>query len=327
MATIKDIAAAVGVSNATVSRVMNYDETISVSPETRKSIFETAEKLGYKKKVIYPKIDHVALLYWPVFDDELEKESYVNLKNEILSQAKKTNTHLTVIEDRAILKEKKVDFQAFIAIGWLNRKEIDALYSLCDKGVFVGTSPNEEYYDSVRPNMESFVKQMVDHFMAENVASIGFIGGWDRNMDTGKASMDNREWAFRQSTLYYKMLDEKYISLADEWTVKAGYNAAMQLIEKGCVPEALCVASDTLAVGVLQAFNERGIQIPAQVKIFSINDSKIARYVSPPLTTFRIESPVICEMALDLLRTKVLGNSRITKSIFVNALPVYRKSC
>ena len=51
MATIKDIAQEVGVSTATVSRVLNYDETISVNDETREAIFETAERLEYKKKV------------------------------------------------------------------------------------------------------------------------------------------------------------------------------------------------------------------------------------------------------------------------------------
>ena len=61
MATIKEIAEIVGVSSAAVSRVLNYDEGISVSDETRDAIFSTAEKLGYKKRVIYPKIENVAL--------------------------------------------------------------------------------------------------------------------------------------------------------------------------------------------------------------------------------------------------------------------------
>lgn len=51
----------VGVSTATVSRVLNYDETISVNDETREAIFETAERLEYKKKVVYPKIDKVGI--------------------------------------------------------------------------------------------------------------------------------------------------------------------------------------------------------------------------------------------------------------------------
>ena len=47
--TIKDIATIVGVSIATVSRVLNEDATMSVNENTRKKIFATAEQLGYKK--------------------------------------------------------------------------------------------------------------------------------------------------------------------------------------------------------------------------------------------------------------------------------------
>ena len=47
MATIKDIASIVGVSIATVSRVLNLDETLNVSDETRKRVLEVAEELNY----------------------------------------------------------------------------------------------------------------------------------------------------------------------------------------------------------------------------------------------------------------------------------------
>ena len=47
MATLKEIADKVGVSVATVSRVLNYDETLNVTPEKRKMIFEVAQKLEY----------------------------------------------------------------------------------------------------------------------------------------------------------------------------------------------------------------------------------------------------------------------------------------
>ena len=51
MATIKEIAQIVGVSSAAVSRVLNYDEGISVSADTRAAIFAAAEQVGYKKRV------------------------------------------------------------------------------------------------------------------------------------------------------------------------------------------------------------------------------------------------------------------------------------
>ena len=50
MATLKDIAKRAGVSSATVSRILNQDETLSVTPQTRERVQEIARELNYKNK-------------------------------------------------------------------------------------------------------------------------------------------------------------------------------------------------------------------------------------------------------------------------------------
>ncbi len=327
MATIKEIAEIVGVSNAAVSRVLNYDEGISVSNETREAIFATAEKIGYKKRVIYPKIENVALLFFSENEDELEDVFYQGVKDELIKQVKKMNIQLSMFSRQDGMDAIPKNLNAFIAVGWLNRKEINKLHRICKMGVFIGTSPDEKLFDAVRPNMDSFVTQIVDYFIEKRHKSIGFIGGPDRNIDTGAPAMDIREWSFRQSTAYYHCINEEYILISDKFTVSEGYRLGKELLEKDNLPTALCVASDTLAVGVLQALNEAGVQIPEQMAMFSINDVNIAKYVSPPLTTIHIDIPIICETALDLLRDRVLKGGKITKSVFVNGIPVFRKSC
>lgn len=327
MATIKEIAEIVGVSSAAVSRVLNYDEGISVSDETREAIFAAAEKIGYKKRVIYPKIENVALLYFTDNEDELEDVFYHGVKDELIRQAKKMNIQLSIYKREDGMEAIPKELNAFIAVGWLDRNEIDRLYKICQKGVFIGTSPDEKLFDAVRPNMDSFLTQMVDYFVEKGHKSIGFIGGSDRNIDTGKPSMDIREWSFRQSASYYNCLNEDYILISEKFTVAEGYRLGRELLKKGELPTAVCVASDTLAVGVLQALNEGGVQIPEQVAVFSINDVNIAKYLSPPLTTIHIDIPCICETALDLLRNRVLNDGKVTRSVFVNGNPVFRKSC
>lgn len=327
MATIKEIAEIVGVSSAAVSRVLNYDEGISVSEETREAIFATAEKIGYKKKVIYPKIENVALLYFTDNEDELEDVFYRGVREEVIKQAKKMNIRLQIYDRRDGMSVIPRDLNAFIAVGWLTRKEINQLYKICPRGVFIGTSPDEKLFDAVRPNMDSFVTQMVDYFVEKGHKKIGFIGGSDRNIDTGKPSMDIREWSFRQSVAYYHCLEEEYILISEKFTVDEGYRMGKELLKKSSLPTALCIASDTLAVGVLQALNEKGIQVPEQMALFSINDVNIAKYLSPPLTTIHIDIPCICETALNLLRNRVLYGGKVTKLVFVNGIPIFRKSC
>ncbi|MFC6601331.1 LacI family DNA-binding transcriptional regulator [Ectobacillus funiculus] len=48
MATIKDIAREANVSTAAVSRILNYDQTLSVSDDTRQRVLEVAQQLDYK---------------------------------------------------------------------------------------------------------------------------------------------------------------------------------------------------------------------------------------------------------------------------------------
>ncbi|MGL4374094.1 MAG: LacI family DNA-binding transcriptional regulator [Turicibacter sp.] len=329
MATLKDIAQVVGVSNGTVSRVLNYDMTLSVSEEKRMEIFKVAQQLGYKKKVINPTIDQVAILYWADEQEELEETYYQYILTELMSQAKERNINLVSYKKQDGLRAIDKKINAFIGIGWFDRTELDYLLGITTNGIFIDSSPDDKYFDSIRPNHDSIVTQIVDYFMLKGHKSIGFIGGTDRNIDTLKPSMDVREWSFRESAAYYQVLDERHIFIADSLTVAQGYRLGQKIISElgDELPTAFCVGSDTLTIGVLQAFLEARIDVPARVAFFSIHNLKVSQYVSPPLTTFHIDVPIMCESALDLLQERMIKGRTITKSVFINGTPVFRKSC
>ena len=80
--------------------------------------------------------------------------------------------------------------------------------------------------------------QMVDYFVEKGHKKIGFIGGSDRNIDTGKPSMDIREWSFRQSVAYYHCLEEEYILISEKFTVDEGYRMGKELLKKSSLPTA-----------------------------------------------------------------------------------------
>lgn len=332
MATIKQIAQILGLSNATVSRVLNYDPEFSVSEETRKAIFRTAEEIGYKRKKINPKIDNVALLYWVENGKEGEELDEIFNKSilaEIEKQARNRNIHFTKYMKHDGIHAVKKDTSAFIAIGWFDMYEIQCLKEITRKGVFINTRPDESLFDSVQANHESMVRQIVDYYVKKGHKNIGFIGAPDYEMKTREPIMDVREWSFRQTTTYYNLLNEDYIFITDGFTVKEGYRIGMEAIDKlkENLPTAICVADDALAIGALQAFNERQLKIPDRVAFFSINDIGIAQYVSPSLTTFHIDIRTICSSALDLLKERVLENRTTTKTVYVNGTPIFRKSC
>lgn len=329
MATIKDIAQIVGVSNATVSRVLNYDESISVSIETKQSIFKTADELGYKKKIVYPKIKDIALIYSSTFLEELEDAYFKSIKIEMEKQAKERNINIKVYDKHDGINKISKQTSAFIAIGWYSRKDVEFLKTITEHGVFVDTAPDESSYDSVRPNLDSIVTQIVDYFISNKHTNIGFMGCTDFDIITKKPVMDVREWSFRESAKYYNVLNEKNIFITDKLTVDEGYRMGIEAIEKlgKDLPTAFCIASDTFAVGFLQALNEKGIKVPDEVAVFSINDIKIAQYVAPPLSTYHIDIPMMCKTTLDLLTERIIEGRTLTKTVYINGKPIFRKSC
>lgn len=329
MATLKDIADKVGVSIATVSRVLNHDPQISVNDETRKAILKTAKEVHYKKKAVYPIIENVAFLYWISDQEELANIYFKSIRMEIEKQAKLYNISLIRYTKSDGVESISPKTSAFIAVGRFTKAEFETLNKLTPTGIFIDTSPDESKYDCVRPNLRSMVYQIVDFFIAKGHNKIGFIGGCDYDLDEDRPLMDIREEAFRSKMQKNGLLCEDYIFIADSFSVKEGYRMAMRAINSlgDNMPTAFCVGSDPFAIGALQAFNEKGWSIPQRVSFFSINDIGIAQYVSPPLTTFHIDVSLLCKSALELLQERILQNRKATKCIYINGQIVFRKSC
>jgi LacI family transcriptional regulator len=88
MVTIKEIARAVGVSSTTVSRVLNYDPTLSISEAKRQAVVETAEALNYSTprnrnrsaaalQSLVPGIVRIALVHFLRPAEELADPYYI----------------------------------------------------------------------------------------------------------------------------------------------------------------------------------------------------------------------------------------------------------
>ena len=82
MATIKEIAEMAGVSAATVSRVLNFDDTLNVQDETKQRVFEAAERLEYqmRDKKKYKKKLKLGMISSYSLEEELEDTFYLSVR-------------------------------------------------------------------------------------------------------------------------------------------------------------------------------------------------------------------------------------------------------
>lgn len=328
MITIKEIAQQAGFSPSTVSRLLSNDPSLSVSPETKQKILSTALSLGYERKYIKTIIEKIALLFWITEVEELEDIYFRDMRLKIEKYANENNMELVTIKKESGINKIPKDINGFIAIGSFSEKEISKLLKITKNGVFIDSNPAPDYYDSVQPNTPLITQKAIDYFIKSGHRNIGFIGGTFHNPNTDLEEKDIREVAFRYYMQKLGYLNEDNIFIEPNFSVDSGYKSAKKAIEnlKDKLPTAFFVASDPIAIGVLQALNEYNIPVPSRVSVISINNIDVSKYVSPPLSTFNIDINELCKTAINLLSERIIEDRKLQKTIYLNCELVVRKS-
>ncbi len=76
-------------------------------------------------------------------------------------------------------------------------------------------------------------------------------------------------------------------SVHGDWSAASGYEQASQLLASRPLPDAILVANDQMALGVLRACAEMGIAVPDQIAVVGYDDTADSAWYTPPLTTVR----------------------------------------
>ena len=85
-----------------------------------------------------------------------------------------------------------------------------------------------------------------------------------------------------------------------------GYQAVQQMVRlEEDAPTAYYAANDLMAIGVLRALRERGIQVPNQVSVIGTNDAPEAAHVYPSLSTLRVPYAQMASKAAEILIQKI----------------------
>ncbi len=273
MATLKDIATEAGVSLATVSRVLNDDPTLSVKEETKHRILEIAEKLEYRtsssKKATKEarQKHHFLALYNYKQEAEVNDPYYLSIRHGIETQCDKLGITLTNCYDSIIYDVETQKITGILLVGKTDSAVIRKLPKrLTDSICYIDFSDSDSTYDCVDIDLARISKQVVDFFVEQGYERIGFIGGQDE-----PNTADIRENAFVEYGSLKGVVSEDDIYRGD-FSSLSGYDLAKAMLAKGNFPKALFIASDSIAIGVLRAIHEFGLNIPQDIALISVND-------------------------------------------------------
>ncbi len=330
MATLKDIANECSVSIATVSRVLNYDETINVSPSTKTKIFEVAEKLEYRtlKKSFSATRSSLKIAILSSYSefDEMNDVYYLSIRLNTEMALTKQDIKFEIfrnIDD--VLKYKNFDFDGIITIGFFTKNDHNLRATLNKPFVAVDYYVDDFTCSSVVFDIEYAVSLVINHLVTLNHKKIAYISGIDYNSETGEVLSDIKNNYFELFLRQQGIYNENYI-LKGEFTAKSGYEMALELLSKDDKPTALFIANDNMSIGCYKACHELNIRIPEDVSIISFNDIPNSKFMTPSLTTIRLNTNSLAETAVNTLIEHIENENALNKKVLLPSKLVIRKS-
>lgn len=255
MATIKEISEKAGVSMATVSRVLNKDDSMAVSDAVRNQIFEIAHELGYVPvKLRHLKVEDGITI--GVADWHIIRRESTNQKLTDLTKMAERCCQFPVRFIRLFYgQDAKVD--GVIALGYFTEDETAYLLRQSCALIFVGSNRSDYLFDRIMIDHESGVRDMLRSMTEEQgVRSVGYLGGiyQDASVRIGEKRM-----RFFEGLLKEKELFRPEFFLVGECLAKSGYEMIRRAAETGGLPDGILIGNDEMAEGALAAMEELGI--------------------------------------------------------------------
>ncbi|MEZ7213846.1 LacI family DNA-binding transcriptional regulator [Klebsiella spallanzanii] len=304
--TMNDIARAAGVSQATVSLVLNQSRNIKLSEETRQRVIEVATALGYDRlpAIHSPRNQQeIALLIsslqsYDPFIDAISQAREAAWRNEIL---------LTVYEygDDAELAINIIrQLEKRNCVGIILASPVTTITDMsqfrdCTELPLVllnQRDPDSPLLPSFVPDDYANAFQVTRHLINQGAQRVAHI--------TGEAWME----ATKQRLAGWRAaLEQAGITVQDEWICETNWQfseshqATLKLLALETRPDAIFCASDWLTIGCYQALAMQGIAIPEDILVAGYDDQKISEQLTPPLTSIQLPYSELGRLAVEYL--------------------------
>jgi DNA-binding LacI/PurR family transcriptional regulator len=303
--TMQDIARAAGVSQSTVSRVLNDAVTVvPIATDTRQRVLDVADRLGYRPNPLARGLRGAKTMLIGIIVREIADPFFAPAVEAVTRRARQRNYNVVLgsahsladeaIELHAVLETRHCD--AIILFGDMRDQPrlLDDLSAATVPVVALWLGSGLSGVDTVNVDNRAGVVLAIDHLAALGHRRFGFIGGGSHG--------DLRE----RRTAFVERLTELGMSPDEAHIVPAfsdpasGAEAFRALAGSAEPPTAVVTATDLLALGALHAAHHLSTEVPGRVSIVGFDDIPFAAYATPPLTTVRNPIPEMAALAVDL---------------------------
>lgn len=319
MSKRKEVALAAGVSEATVSHVING--TKYVSPELTMRVRKAIEEKGYRlnnaaRCLATSRSGHLALIV-----NNLKNPRYAEVAEAMQAQARARGYIVSTID-----------------INLFNFTE-DAVFDLISRnidGLFLAT-----YIDSMEPAIQRAYEHGIK--IISGMSRFGCVLDVSYRKAIGDMigkliSLGHRRIAFLSGYSTKETEHEKYSDFCGELAahglladpelivdgippyvadMDAGYHAMKQLLERGRDFTAVFAVNDLVAIGAMKALREQKLRVPEDVSVVGCDNIQFSSYMNPELATIRVPKAEMGRLAADML-CDIIGGAACENKILVS---------
>jgi DNA-binding LacI/PurR family transcriptional regulator len=301
-----DVAAAAGVSHQTVSRVLN--DARSVREPTRQRVLAAMLDLGYRRNPAARALATRRSQTLGVIGSHTTFHGPASILYAVERSAREAGYLVSVVSERTVdgatLRRavERLDRQAvegLVVVGPLLSTAEAVAQLPPEVPVVVVEGAGEGDLPAVRLDQRGGARRVTRHLLERGAATVWHVAG-PREWREARA----REAGWREELEAAGA--EVPETLGGDWSAASGWAAGRVLAARADV-EAVFVANDQMALGVLRALAEGGRRVPEDVLVAGFDDVPEAAYYGPPLTTVRQDFDAVGRRSVQLLIERVTG--------------------
>lgn len=328
MVKISDVAAAAGVSTATVSRVLSTPD--AVRPLTRARVLKVVEELGYRPnalarqlrmqetKTIIAIMPNLSNSLFPEVISGIEMEAELSGYQVLIADARNQDSieeyYLNAIRQRQI--DGIISMSANIAQKLV--KEIAEEYPL----VIAIQNFKDSKIPSVSIDNYAAAKAMTTHLIRMGHKQIAHI-----TSSVPLQVYQDRLYGFVNTLKESNVPVDKDLVRYGQASIQGGFEQMESLLLTGKPITAVFASGDTMAMGAIKALKKHGFHVPGDVAVVGFDDIELAAFWEPALTTIRQPKQLIGQCAFRKLLSMIQKEHALnTKDILDHEL-VIRESC
>ncbi len=308
--TLKDVAAAAGVSRATAARALNSYGY--VDEETAERVQQAAEELGYRANRIAQALRSGQLPLVGYIPGDIQNPFFARIAHDLEVELRKEGYNLLIASSEENVQQEKelleslrtLSIRGFI-LAPTSATENQHIVKLAREGgpvVLIDRGAENVRCDSVLVDNEGGAHEAVEYLIANGHRRIGLLRDESR-ISTAQERLAGYHGALRAHGI---PLDESHISVSRS-TIEQAIDSTIRLFSQRNRPTALFTFDSLMTQGALLALRSMGLSIPHDVSLVGFDDFDLATFTDPQITVVAQPIAEIGPLAARLMLDRLVG--------------------